>query len=128
MEKKSIRSILHNLIHLSAQPLSSIETDFAIDSSGFRCSTFGNYCEEKHGLKRTRNWLKVHICTGVSTNIVTDVVITDEHAADSPQFKKLIQGTAQYFNVKEVSGDAAYSSKRNHAIVNDLGGTCLYTF
>ncbi|GAI83773.1 unnamed protein product, partial [marine sediment metagenome] len=86
--KKEITPILYGLVRLSARPLASVETDFATDSSGFRCSTFGNYCEEKHGTKRTRNWLKAHICTGVNTNIVADVIITDEHGADGPQLKK----------------------------------------
>ena len=123
-----IIQILHELVHLSAQPLVSVETDFAIDSSGYRCSTFGNYCEEKHGTKRKRNWLKVHICTGVNTNIVADVVITDEHSADSPQFKKLIYNTAEHFTIDEISADMAYSSRQNYEIVDKFGGRAYIPF
>jgi len=128
LNKEEITPILHELVHLSAQPLASIETDFAIDSSGFRCSTFGNYCEEKHGTKRTRNWLKAHISTGVNTNIVADVIITDEHSADSPQFKKLMLNTSKFFNIQEVSADLAYSSRKNLEIVDKLGGTAYIPF
>ena len=128
LNKLELKPILQNLVHLSSQPLASVETDFAIDSSGFRCSTFGNYCEEKHGVKRTRNWLKAHICTGVNTNIVTDIIITDEHSADSPQLKKLIRNTAEHFNLNEVSADLAYSSKKNLQIIDSFGGSAFIPF
>ena len=88
--RPDITPILLELVHLSSLPLAEIETKFAADSSGFRCSSFGLYCEHAHGTKRMHNWLKVHIAIGVKTNIVTDVIITDEYKADSPQFKKLI--------------------------------------
>ncbi len=120
--KPEITPVLHELIRMSALPLASVETDFAIDSSGFRCSSFGRYCEQAHGTKRMHNWLKVHICTGVTTNIIADVVITDEHANDSPQFKKLLLNTSKYFDIKNVSADLAYSSRKNLEIVDKLGG------
>lgn len=128
LNEEEIKPILHELVHLSAQPLSSIETDFAVDSSGFRCSSFGAYFEEKHHVKRSRNWLKVHISTGVSTNIVADVVITDEYGADSPQFEKLINNTAKHFNIEEVSADMAYLSRKNLEIVDDVGGRVYIPF
>jgi len=128
LNKREITQILHELVHLSSQPLASVETDFAIDSSGFRCSTFGNYCEEKHGTKRMRNWLKAHICTGVNTNIVADVIITDEHASDSTQLKKLIKNTANHFTINEVSADLAYSSKKNLQLIDSFGGKAYIPF
>jgi transposase len=128
LNKKELKPILQNLVHLSAEPLASIENDFAIDSSGFRCSTFGSYCEEKHGTKRTRNWLKTHISTGISTNIVADVVITDEHGADSPQLKKLIRNTAEHFKIGEISADLAYSSRKNLQLIDSFGGTPFIPF
>jgi transposase len=126
--KKEITPLLYNLVRFSARPLASVETDFAIDSSGFRCSTFGEYSNFTHGTAKTHNWLKVHICTGVKTNVVADVVITDEHGADSPQFKKLVQRTADNFQVKKVVADAAYSSSLNHEIVDRLGATAYIPF
>jgi transposase len=128
LNKKELKPVLHELVHLSSQPLGSIETDFAIDSSGFRCSTFGGYNEEKHGEKRSRNWLKAHICTGVNTNIVTDIVITSEHGGDSPQLKKLIQNTADHFIIGEVSADMAYCSRKNYDIIDQYGGTAYIPF
>lgn len=126
--KPEITSILHELVYLSALPLAGIETDFAIDSSGFRCSTFGHYCEDTHRTVHARNWLKTHICTGVKTNIVTDVVITKERVNDSPQFEKLLRKTAQGFKIGDVVADKAYSSRKNHDIVGELGGKVYIPF
>jgi hypothetical protein len=50
---------------------------------------------------------------GVKTNVVTVVEITDRHAGDSPQFKPLVEATAQNFAMREVLADKAYSSAKN---------------
>jgi transposase len=128
LNKKEVTPLLRKLVQLSAQPLASIEADVAVDSSGFRCSTFGAYCEYAHGQKRMHNWLKAHICTGVYTNIVTDIVVTDEYAADSPQFNKLIRNTAKDFDLRDVCADMGYSSRDNYAIVARYGGKGFIPF
>jgi hypothetical protein len=61
-------------------------------------------------------------------NIVSDVVITDEHAADSPQFSTLVKNTADHFLIDEVSADPAYSSRKNHDLVEKLGGKPFILF
>jgi hypothetical protein len=59
--RPEITPILYDLVNLSAIPLSETEDKFAVDSSGFRCSSFGAYCEHRHRTRRRHNWLKVHI-------------------------------------------------------------------
>jgi transposase len=54
---------------------------------------------------------------GVKTNVVTAVEITDRHAGDSPQFKGLVETTAQNFVMDEVSADKAYLSTDNMRVV-----------
>jgi transposase/predicted nucleic acid-binding Zn finger protein len=125
---RELTPILLDLVHFSARSLASIETDFAYDSSGFRCSSFGYYCEDKHGTKKQRNYLKCHIGTGVSTNIVASVVITDEHVADSPQLKKLLLDTAKNFTIQNVYADMAYSSKKNLQFIDSVGGKPFIPF
>jgi transposase len=126
--RPDLTPILLNLVHHSALPLASIENNFAVDSSGFRCSTFSDYCRVKYGINKKHNWLKVHIGTGVQTNIIADVIITDEHAADGPQFKKIIANIANNFKINEVYADAAYSSGENHQIVDKYGGVAYIDF
>ena len=106
-----------------------IETDFAVDSSGFSTRSFGAYAEGKYGLKRSHQWLKAHVCVGVKTNIITSVRITDENGADSPQFIPLIEKTAEDgFTIKEAYGDKAYLSRDNMAFVDSLGATPYIPF
>lgn len=126
--KEEITPILYDLIRQSALPLTGIEMDFAVDSTGFRCSTFGAYCQEKHSTKRQHNWLKAHICSGVKTNIVADVVVTDGEAGDSPQFDGLVCRTSKGFEINEVTADLSYSSRVNHNTVTELGGQAFIPF
>ena len=95
MKKEEMTPILQDLIMLSALPMKAIETKFAIDSTGFRTTKFGEYCKEKHNTKQEHQWIKAHLCTGVKTNIVTGVEITDENGADSLQFIPLSEKTCR---------------------------------
>ena len=130
MEKPEFTPILKELITLSAMPLKSVETDFAIDSTGFRTTKFNDYCREKHNTGRKHTWVKAHICCGVKTNIVTAIEIGEElHSADSPQFIPLAKQTYDSgFKIREVSGDKAYTSKANYNAINELGGTAYIPF
>jgi transposase len=129
MNKKELTPILKNLIVLSSAPLKSVETKFAIDSSGFRTTRFNDYCREKHGERKKHFWLKCHIITGVKTNTISGVEITDEHSHDTTQFKPLVKSTAgNGFNIKEILADKAYSSRNNIALVSLIGGTPFIPF
>lgn len=126
--RADITPILHELVRLSALPVVDLETDFAIDSTGFRTTTFNAYNGEKHGVKHRHEWLKAHLCTGVSTNIVTSVMITDANGSDTVQFEPLVKKTADGFFIKEVSADMAYSSRSNFDLVEEVGGTAFIPF
>jgi transposase len=128
LNQKELTPLLRKLVQLSSQPMASIDANLAVDSSGFTNSTYKAYYEHVHGEKRKRRWLKAHICIGTYTNIVTDMIVTDEHAADSPQFEKLIRNTARYFDIGEVSADMAYSSRENYEIVSRYGGKAYIPF
>lgn len=122
LNKSEITPILHELVLLSALPVAGVETDFAIDSTGFRTTTFSVYNGMKHGQSKEHQWIKAHMCVGVKTNIVAAVTITDAYGGDSPQFSPLIAQTSGGFTIKEVSADLAYSSKQNLELVNSVGG------
>jgi len=129
LEDKALTPILYDLIRLSSLPMKEIETDFAPDSSGFCTSKFVRWFDVKYGVtKEEAYWVKVHLMTGVRTNIVTAVEIEDRHAADSPQFPKLLNTTAQGFTIKEVSADNAYNSTDNLQAVEDIGGKLYSPF
>jgi len=130
-ESEMLTPYLQMLIEESALPLASIEEDFAVDSSGLSTGVFQRWSEAKWGKVRTefgekvpnqvnrRDWLKIHITTGVKTNVVTAVEVTDAHAADTNYFKPLVEKTAQNFTMRQVSGDKAYLSSKNMKAVVD---------
>lgn len=73
-------------------------------------------------------WLIAHIGIGVKNDIVTSVEIMEENENDSPQYKPLVEKTAENFTIREVSADKAYSSRNNLEVVESLGGTAFIPF
>jgi transposase len=115
--------ILTNLIAKSALALASVETTFAVDSSGFRTTSFGDYCRERYQARFHNVWKKLHIIVGTETGIIPAVVVTDGHAADIAQFPALVEAVAAAgFTVAEVSADKAYLSGENFTVVAKAGG------
>ena len=129
MENPEFTPILKELIAKSAAPLKAVETDFAVDSSGFGSSKFEKWFDQKYGVTRSKCvWVKAHIACGVKTNIVTAIRILDKDAADSPQFAPLVTETAKTFAIGEVSADKAYTSLENFEVVAGFGGTAFMAF
>ena len=116
LEREDLTPYLKRLIIESSLPLKAVESDFAVDSSGFSTVQFKRWFDAKYGTAQTidkRQWVKVHLMCGVKTNIVTSVEISGAHAGDSPYFKPLVETTSQGFAMKQVSADKAYSSEKN---------------
>jgi transposase len=129
LESPDLTPILRALIAESAKPLKSVEEDFAVDSSGFATSRFVRWFDHKYGCPRQEyDWVKVSVMTGVKTNVVTAVLVDEKKGGDCPQFKPLVNATAQNFKIREVSADAAYSSYENNDLVAGLGGTPFIAF
>jgi transposase len=129
MENPEYTPILKELLARSALPLRTVETDFAIDSSGFSTSKFERWYDHKYGVTRNRcMWVKVHICSGVKTNVVTAIRILDKDAGDCPQFAPLVKDTAKNFTIGEVSADKAYASVENFETVAECGGAGFIAF
>jgi transposase len=130
LQRPEMTAILKQLIEKSSLPLKAIETDFAIDSTGFSTKMYKRWLEHKYGSgkKVCRIWLKCSIMCGVKSKIVTSVEITDDYANDSPMLEVLVNNTYKNFNVKEVSADKAYSSRKNMEIINNIGAIPFIPF
>ena len=129
LEDEYFTPILKELIGYSARPLRSVETCFAIDSSGFGSSRYERWFDEKYGITRTRGvWVKVHLACGVKTNVVTAVRILDKDSGDAPQFAPLVKETRKHFDISEVSADKAYASLENFETVAECGGEGYIAF
>jgi transposase len=129
MADPALTPILHDLLEQSALPMVGIESNFAVDSTGFANSTYSRWLDQKYGAERkVKTWVKVHAVCGVKTQIVTSAIITDMSGADSPQFRPLIEATAKNFKLGDVVADKAYLSRENVAAVDRLGGVPFIPF
>jgi transposase/predicted nucleic acid-binding Zn finger protein len=129
IEKEELTPYLQWLIIQSSLPLKSLETDFAVDSSGFSTCQYVRWFDEKYGKEKSeRDWVKAHIMCGVKTNIVTAAEIGGAYSSDHNYFAPLFNETAKRFNVKECSADKAYSSYANHRLVDNKKATAFIEF
>jgi transposase len=125
----ALTPMLHDLIALSATPLRAVETRFAIDSTGFRSTSFNAYHQTKHGERKEHQWLKAHVCVGTRSHIVTRVVVTEANKNDSPQFEPLLKETHDLgFHIERITADKAYSSRANHDAAGDVGAEAFIPF
>jgi len=109
-----LTDIFSQLVTLSSLPLKGIENNFAVDSSGFSTCRFVRWFNKKYGREiDNREWVKVHLMVGVESKIVTSVDVSGWAANDSPYFVPLLERTAKYFQVQEVSADKEYLSHKN---------------
>ncbi len=118
LENPDLTPLLKSLIEQSANPLKVVETDFAVDSSGFSSTTYNRWFDHKWGKMRSEaKWVKAHLMCGVKTHVVTSVEVSPTETADAPQLPQLVTTTAQTFQINEVSADKAYSTRNClHAI------------
>jgi len=116
IENPNLTPTLTRLVREAAAPLRSVETQFAIDSTGFGTGSFYRHYSNKYGEDRSRrDFIKLHALVGTKTNVISAAVVTDHHGHDSPQFIPLLEAAARRFTITEVSADKAYLGKANLA-------------
>jgi len=129
LENPTVTPILKAMIEESVRPLREVESDFAVDSSGFASSIYRRWFDAKYGRERTRgDFVKAHIMVGTKTNIVTSVEVTPAAISDYQIFSPLVKSTAARFDVARISADKAYSGRSNLALVDSIGAVPLIPF
>ena len=124
-----LTDVLKELITASSLPLKAIETDFAVDSSGFSTCRYVRWFNRKYGREvDNREWVKVHLMCGVNSRVVTAVDISGWAANDTNYFVPLLERTAKHFDVCEVCADKAYLSRKNLNAVESVGGMPFIPF
>jgi hypothetical protein len=122
LEMEELTPCLKRLITESALPLKALESDFAIDGSGFSSSRYTSWYSAKYGKEMEgHDRIRVHLMCGVKTNIVTSVEISGAYAHDTKFFSPLMQSTTKHFDVAEVSADKAYSNRANLTVAENKG-------
>lgn len=129
IEDPGLTPLLRAMVEESAAPLASVESKFAVDSSGFATTVYKRWFDHKWGKERSEvAWVKAHLTCGVTTNVVTAIHVGPEASADSPEMPALLDTTAKRFRIAEVSGDKAYSSYANVEKVVSLGAAPFIPF
>ena len=121
--------ILKQLIMVSSLPLKAVETNFAVDSSGFSTCRFVRWFNKKYGKEvDNREWVKVHLMCGVNTHIVTSVDISGYEANDTTYFIPLIEQTVQNFRIAKISADKGYLAHDNLTAVEAINAIPFIPF
>jgi len=130
IERADVTPILKALIESSALPLKAIETDFAVDSTGFATSVYARWFDHKYGREqKEKTWIKAHAMVGVVTNVITAVEVTRGTVNDCPQLPALVQRTAANgFHIAEVSADKGYVANRSLAAIESVGAVPFIPF
>jgi transposase len=118
MEKESTTPYLEMLVEETSKPLASLETDFAVDSTGLGTSNAQTWYRAKYKdtvALTARDWVKLHCCVGVRTNIITAAEISDSRSNDAKHFIPVLETTRKNFTIKEVSADKGYTSGKHLA-------------
>lgn len=127
-EDDALTPILTQLVHASALPLASVESDFAVDSTGFGTCRYKSWIDAKYGAPRRKSvWVKCHAIVGTRTHVVAAVRITDQDSHDSPQSVPLLKDPYR-FTMKQVSADKGYESYANFAAVEAIGAEPFIAF
>lgn len=129
LESDALTPVLKSLVEQSALPLRSIETVFAPDSTGFSCSRFVRWFDEKYGLTRSgHDWCKAHAMVGTKTHCITALEIHERDTNDYTQFGPMLETTARNFKIGEVCADKAYLGQSNLEAVEKYGGVPYIPF
>jgi transposase len=129
LSSPALTPVLTALIEQASLPLRVVETDFAVDSTGFATSRFVRWYNKKWGrVLDNQEWVKAHIMCGVRTHTVTGVEVSDWKANDAPFLPKLVESTAGRFDVREVSADKAYSGRPQLQAIESVGATSYVPF
>jgi hypothetical protein len=120
---------LKGLITANSLPMKAIETDFAADSSGVSTCRYVRWFNRKYGREVVnQEWVKCQLMASVHTKIVSAVDISGWAANDTNYFVPLLERTVANFDVREVSADKAYLSRKNLNAAEMVGGLPFIPF
>jgi transposase len=129
LENAELFPILVAMIERSGAALASVESQFAVDSTGFAFCRFTRWYDIKYNkFTSEQQWVKAHICCGTKTNVVTAVEIKERDTADAGQLPALVETTAKRFQMAEVSADKGYSGQECHNAISHVGAKPFIMF
>jgi hypothetical protein len=99
-------------------PIPDNEIVVAVDSTGMKVTSRGDWMREKHGVER-KGWIKVHIAVDVETRRPVTFEITDERITDQEMVKPLLKD----IKLKDSLMDGAYDREDVFKFMKEKGVT-----
>jgi len=88
----------------------------AVDSTGMKVTSRGDWMREKHGIER-KGWIKVHVAVDVETRRPITFEITDERITDQDMVKPLLTD----IKLKDSLMDGAYDKEEVFKFLKEKG-------
>ena len=100
------------MIEHSAKVMKKYEHIFAIDATGFNCTTKNDYYAQKHHRKKESDWCDAHVICGVNSNIITAATVHHKYTSDElDEVIPLLERTQRIFAIDYLLGDGGYMSE-----------------
>ena len=99
------------------------DIDILVDSTGLKVYGAGEWCEEKHGKTKRRQWKKLHIAVDKKTQDIVASILTDEKTSDPSQVIPLLDLIAQ--NVLSMYGDGVYEGIKTRNALEEKDIKCI---
>jgi transposase len=123
MNNPELTPYLHKLYKLLALPLADTESNFGIDATGFSTANKKKWLDARLVQKEKRNYKKLHIVSGLRTNIIVSADISEGSVHDTNLFEDLVKKASMNFKIRELCADSGYLSRENCTIVREIGAT-----
>lgn len=88
----------------------------AVDSTGMKVTSRGDWMREKHGVER-KGWIKVHVAVDVETRRPITFDITDERITDQDMVKPMLTD----IKLKDSLMDGAYDNEEVFKFIKEKG-------
>ena len=97
-------------------PIPNNDIVVAVDSTGMKVTSRGDWMREKHGVER-KGWIKVHVAVDVETRRPITFEITDERITDQDMVKPLLTD----IKLKDSLMDGAYDKEEVFKFIKEKG-------
>jgi transposase len=129
LDRHELTPVLKSLITRSAMPLKSLETDFAVDSTGFGTQNFYRHYSAKYGRDQVRReFIQLHAMIGTRTNVITAAEATVGPSSETAMVPGLLAETKPHFDVELLAADKGHSSLQTLELLDRNGIKTMIPF
>jgi len=122
MNSNELSKTLQELIIKSSVLVSFLDEVAAIDSTGFGKKFLLDWkCDKNSNLIKRKDYAKLHVIGGTTTNVILAASVTDANVNDTTQFPILLRDMYRNHEIKKICGDKAYLSRKNIDLTYSFG-------